>query len=138
MEISTLIKEPYLILGVISLVCVALNIVTFLEKVKQKLKRYKTNWKIRIKEEYQDNPLNIMHFIKAYESIVKRDEEFNKVELNISSNTWTGLSIIGAFFIGFILRLINVNDELIIGALFLLGTFFILSMISLIYWYAKN
>jgi hypothetical protein len=123
---------------VAALFIVGFDVMTFLEKVKEKIEKHDNSINTSLNNDYKDKNVVVGDVIKIYDSLVKRDEKVNQIRTNINMNLWAGIvfliaCLIGAFFGGN-----STVQGLSILIIFTAGFIFIFSFIFLIYYHVKN
>lgn len=137
--IDTLIGNGYTKLLGVGIVVNALEIIYFLEKIKEKIKVVKQKSIEDINKKYKNSIIKSKDVIHINQQLNKDENNSSNAEITIPFMYWSGILFIGICVLGIFTSFIKVIDEkLILFLLFISGAIFLISFFILMYWFVKN
>lgn len=139
MDINSLVTDPYLYIFLGGITFYFLTLFLFIEKVQDAVKKQKESHDSLLIKKYGVASVSIVqNSIDMFDSLRDNRNKYEKLERIIDTMHWCGIFYLVGTVLGFILKQVNLKQDIAIGIISAGFLYFFIILIYLIFWYRKN
>ncbi|MEK6961345.1 MAG: hypothetical protein AABX47_09320 [Nanoarchaeota archaeon] len=136
MDIATLTNSEYLRILVVGIFVYLGDVFLIIEKINQRIQEVKNKHDQEIKLKLKEQTPDALIFM--FDSLRKSRLRIDQIDAMVNLNIIGGIATLVGCFVGFLLQIANLPQDLAISVVIVGFVLFSISIIFLVYWYLKK